>query len=238
MPDAKVIALKPKDHHSFESLLRPHLDTLYRVAYRFCGNTDDAEDLVQDLLLRLYPKVKELREVDRLRPWLIRVIYRMFIDRVRRNKRSPIQSLDTLTPANDDGMDPYQQIETETVGPQDSLHCSQEQKKLIRVLSQLGEKHRHIVVLHDVEGYTLEEMQEVFDCPIGTLKSRLHRARLKLRGLLAAEERTVRTLESKQQQPQYQAVNYKGYEANPIQQFQKEMDRQISSQRRADYACS
>ncbi|MHB8745347.1 MAG: DUF423 domain-containing protein [Gammaproteobacteria bacterium] len=68
----------------FENLLRPHLEHLYRVAYRFAGNVCDAEDLVQDLLVKLYPKLSELTAVEQLRPWLARALYYHAIDKRRR----------------------------------------------------------------------------------------------------------------------------------------------------------
>src|SRR5258706_9200148 len=77
----------------FERLLRPHLDHLYKLAYRFTGATDRAEDLIQDLLVRLYPRRDELTKVEQPRPWLVRVMYRLFIDQVRRDARAPYISL-------------------------------------------------------------------------------------------------------------------------------------------------
>ena len=237
MSDAKIIPLTRKEQHTFASMMRPHFEALYRVAFRFSGNTADAEDLVQDLLVRLYPRMDELRQVERLRPWLIRVMYRMFIDRLRRRNRSPIQSLESCI-AYGDEKDPYENFETKAAGPQDTLQCNEEQKRLILALNQLADKHRHVVILHDVEGYTLEEMQEVFECPIGTLKSRLHRARLKLRALLVAEGKSDgRKLYRKQRHAEEKAIDNEGHEADSVQQFQKKMDRQVGRHSGADYAC-
>ena len=85
----------------FEELIRPHVMPLYEAAYRFLGNRSDAEDLVQDLLVKLYPRTDEMGAVRELRPWLMRVLYRQFIDSVRNRSRTPdahrdAQALDVI----------------------------------------------------------------------------------------------------------------------------------------------
>ncbi|MFQ5488882.1 MAG: RNA polymerase sigma factor, partial [Gammaproteobacteria bacterium] len=84
---AKILGFSSKraDQAHFERLLRPHLEQLYRLAYRFTGNATDAEDLVQDLLIKIYPRREELKQVEKLRPWLARVMYNLFIDHKRRH---------------------------------------------------------------------------------------------------------------------------------------------------------
>jgi RNA polymerase sigma-70 factor (ECF subfamily) len=71
------------DAAEFERLMREHVPALYRSAYRWTGAVDRAEDLVQQLLVRLFPRLPELRELDRLRPWALRVMYRIFVDLAR-----------------------------------------------------------------------------------------------------------------------------------------------------------
>lgn len=171
------------EQSAFETLVRPHLKPLFRLAYRLTHAREDAEDLIQELLLKLYPRRQELMEVDRLRPWLARVMYRIFIDNRRRYTRSPVHlAVDYGVDA--EGADPIENL----AGTGDNPESETEQGVLIRhllqVIDRLSEDHRHVLSLHDIEGYTLEEMQVILDCPIGTLKSRLHRARARLRELL------------------------------------------------------
>jgi len=93
----KIISLLHRHRHdAFETLLRPHLDALYRLAYRFTGNPADAEDLVQDVLIKLYPRRAELASIERLRPWLARVLYRQFVDKSRIHARTPFASLELV----------------------------------------------------------------------------------------------------------------------------------------------
>lgn len=163
----------------FEDLILPHIDHLYKVAYRFTGTVNDAEDLVQDLLVKLYPKVNEMTKVESLRPWLVRVMYRMWVDRLRHRNRSPVDHIG-------DCID----IENETKEsspegrPEEDLQREKLQYRVQHAIDQLSEQHRIILIFHDVEGYSLNEISEILDCATGTLKSRLHRARAHLRKLL------------------------------------------------------
>lgn len=171
----------------FAQLLREHVPAFYRSAYRWTGAVDRAEDLVQQLLLRLYPRLAELRELDQIRPWALRVMYRIFVDQLRRERSSPVQFGadpvvdDEAAAAEDEAwLDPGP-------GPQDLAEQSVTQERLLRAWSQLGEEHRVVLAMHDIEDYTLPELAQIMEIPLGTLKSRLHRARARLRELLAEE---------------------------------------------------
>lgn len=177
--------------NSFEALLEPHVGYLYRLAYRFCGDADDAEDLVQDLLAKLYAHPVELDKLDQLRPWLARVLYRMYVDRCRKTARSPV--LQPGGEAND-----ADQIQHPGPGPEGEAEAEAVQERLHRALQELNPDQRAVVVLHDVEGYTLSELQYVLDAPLGTLKSRLNRAHAHLRQRLATPIGTVEPFPTRQ----------------------------------------
>ena len=180
-------AAQSGDAAEFERLLREHVPALYRSAYRWTGAVDRAEDLVQQLLLRLYPRLAELRRLDQVRPWALRVMYRIFIDELRRARSSPVQfgaeaAADAEPPTGDEDawLDPGP-------GPLELAERQVTQERLLRAWEGLGEEHRAVLSMHDIEDYTLPELAQIMDIPLGTLKSRLHRARARLRELLAAE---------------------------------------------------
>ncbi len=171
----------PSPHQAtadFESLVGPHLDHLYRVAFRFCTNRSDAEDLVQDLLVKLYPRQAELARIEKLRPWLVTTLYRMFIDDTRRRARSRLQPIDDETAF-------YDSVPSATPGPADSLAREQRLQSMQAAFDRLSDDHRTLLALHDIEGYRLNELHAMLGIPLGTLKSRIHRARARLRELLA-----------------------------------------------------
>ena len=165
--------------NDFESLMAPHIERLYRLAYRFCGAAQPAEDLVQDLLLKLYPKRQELLQVETLGPWLARALYNHFVDTTRREIRSPTHGavdveLLVAMPSAD-------------AGPELELEQTQVQRQLQQAMGRLNPDQRALVTLHDIEGYTLQELESMLETPIGTLKSRLHRGRQQLREALERE---------------------------------------------------
>lgn len=178
----------------FEALLRPHIPALYRFAFHLAGNQDDAEDLVQDLLLRLYPRREELAGIDKLRPWLARVLYRLHIDRGRHQRRSPVVYAEIGGGPRDPDADPeagWSIPEPASEDPADdpaaSLERHDDREALQQALARMSEDHRAVLMLHDVEGFTLAEIETTLEVPLGTLKSRLHRARARLRQLLGRE---------------------------------------------------
>ena len=133
------------DAAEFERLLRGHVPALYRSAYRWTGAVDRAEDLVQQLLVRLYPRLAELRALDQVRPWALRVMYRIFVDELRRARASPVQfGADPLAdgelPAGEDEawLDPGP-------GPQELTEQQLTQERLLRAWEQLGEEHRAVL---------------------------------------------------------------------------------------------
>src|SRR5690606_36614106 len=85
----------------FKRLIEPHLESLFRAAYRLVGNRSDAEDLVQETCVRAYPRLAELRAAERPRSWLLRVQHNLFIDELRLSRRSPIAATDAQSAADD-----------------------------------------------------------------------------------------------------------------------------------------
>lgn len=159
----------------FERHIEPWLPDLRRLAIRLTGNRDDAEDLLGDLIERLYPRLGEIAELDRPKPWLTRVLYRLFVDRWRRAQSGFEVDAEAL---------PEEQASAQAL-PDADFDRQLTRERLQAALDHLSPEHRELVILYDVEGYSLGEIGEITDTAIGTLKSRLHRARLRLRELLS-----------------------------------------------------
>jgi RNA polymerase sigma factor (sigma-70 family) len=166
---------------SFETFIRPHFDALYRRAYRLTLNAADAEDLVQDVCVRAYPRLAELLELDNPRAWLLRVLYRLFVDLTRHRKSSPFQSMSTI-----EEVESSRWMESDEPGPEAQADSAMGEARLERAWQRLDKVQQALLVLHDIEGYTLAELMEMTGLPEGTLKSRLHRARIKLGKILTS----------------------------------------------------
>lgn len=167
----------------FELLVMPHLAGLYRLAYRLTGKREDAEDLVQDVLVKVFPRRHELNVEGHVRAWLAKILYRMFVDQWRSRQSTPVSLARDADPSAEG--DPLDNYVAEQESVDHSAFCSQRQRFLLTALGQLSEDHRSILILHDVEGYCLSELEHILELPLGTLKSRLHRARANLRAALS-----------------------------------------------------
>ena len=164
-------------NEAFAELVRPHLSKLYRLAYRLTGSQHDAEDLVQDVLVKVYARRDELTSIRELSPWLGRVIYNQFIDDKRRYGRTPLKLVGSDADVED-------LAATENGSPANAASLAEARGRIIEALEKITEEQRVVLVLHDVEGYKFKEIHELTGVPVGTLKSRLSRARARLRVLL------------------------------------------------------
>ncbi len=170
---------KPENRLALQ--IRPHLQRLYQHAYRLTQGREDAEDLVQELLLRLHEKNIDLDQFERADSWLLRTLYHQFVDHYRKKSRLPLDDRDQHSD------DILQQIEDSQAGPQDRYELTHNSRKIRDAMQQLNPDQQALVALHDMEGYSLPELAEILDQPLGTLKSRLHRARQTLRNQLLLE---------------------------------------------------
>jgi RNA polymerase sigma factor (sigma-70 family) len=170
----------------FDRLMRGHVRPLYRYAYRWTGDVDQAEDLVQETLTRLYSELPRLREVEKVRPWAARVMYRIFVDWLRRANRSPV----VFTGRSGTTGEPFDEEEEPAEAPADAddledlTERALERDRIVAVWGRLQEQHRVVLSLHEIEGYSLDEVAHIIEAPVGTAKSRLNRARKHLRELL------------------------------------------------------
>jgi len=164
----------------FNQLLRPHMERLYRLAFRLAGNKAEAEDLFQDVLTKVFIRLDDLIDIDEPGSWVCRVMYNHFVDNRRKYARQRLIMVE-------EGRLPGESVDL-LPGEDDPVGEAEREDNIIRLeaaLAELSDEHRLVVLLHDTEGYKLEEIQSFTGDPIGTIKSRLHRARARLRELLA-----------------------------------------------------
>lgn len=155
------------------------MDRLYRLAFRLAGNKTEAEDLFQDVLTKIYVRLDDLIEIEKPGPWLSRVMYNHFVDNRRKFARQRLVMVE-------EGGLPGSSIESLPGGSNPELDALRGDNimRLESALAELSEEHRLVILLHDSEGYKLAEIQSLTGSPLGTIKSRLHRARARLRELL------------------------------------------------------
>jgi len=134
-----------KTHSSFTALVRPHLEPLYRLAYRLTQHREDAQDLVQDVLLKLHPQTDKLAEIKSLAPWLNRVLYNQFVDNQRRYAKRRMRIVEHRDYSADPDIAQAEQASTE-----DLVEGEYTITRVQAALEQLSDDHRLIINLHDV----------------------------------------------------------------------------------------
>lgn len=167
----------------FEKVAFEHLDALYRTALRMTRNRDDAEDLVQDAYLRAYRYFHQYRPGSNFRAWIFKILRNRFINQYRRKRRDPATvGFDSVAYALD-GSEGEPVIAAAST-PGRTRHEDRMSRKLEDALAALPEGPRTALVLAYVEGFRYHEIAEIMGWPIGTVMSRIYRARKKLRDLL------------------------------------------------------
>lgn len=161
----------------FESAVLPHVDALYGSAFRLTRNGGDAEDLVQDSLLRAYRFWGSFQEGSNCKAWLFKILTNTFINSYKRKKRSKeILNAAVAEQASTDGVLIHAQALNQRT-PAEVIIEQSLSEDVEKALEAIPPDFRVAVVLCDVEGFSYKEIAEVLECPVGTVMSRLHRGR-------------------------------------------------------------
>jgi len=165
---------KEKTKHSFfEQVMLPYSDVLYSYAYYLTGSREDANDLLQETFLKAFRFLDKFEEGTNAKAWLYRIMRNTYINEYRRMKRQP-EVLEY-----DEQLTPYQMLPS-TEGHSFNLQRQLEHTlpdEVADAISRLPERFKSVVVLRDIEDLPYEEIAEALEIPIGTVRSRLHRAR-------------------------------------------------------------
>lgn len=169
--------MPPMNPQRLAALLEPHLEALYRSAYRLCRRRADAEDLVQDVCVRAHAKAEQLERCASPRAWLLRVQYNLHVDTARREARRRTEPLDGP------GAAAAPQVSADA-GPDGYAEADLLAETLTAAWRSLNADQQALLALH-AEGYSLGEITDITGLPLGALKARLHRARARLGKLLS-----------------------------------------------------
>jgi RNA polymerase sigma-70 factor (ECF subfamily) len=163
---------------AFEREALPHMDILYNYALRMTNSAQDADDLVQETYLKAYRFWGSYEEGTNIKAWLFRIMKNSYINRYRKETKEP------NTVDYDEVKDFYSMVRhesTESNDLQETLFGNLLDDDVTKAIASLPEEFRTVVILSDIEELSYEEIAEFVDCPVGTVRSRLHRGRKLLR---------------------------------------------------------
>lgn len=169
--DARDVALVRAAKHgapeAFATLVENYKGFVYRTAFGVVHNRSDAEDIVQDVFIKVYQSLRKLRQEETFPSWLARITVRSALDLLQRHKSRPTVPLETDV-----------QSLAETMGH------AQLRMELDEAMAKLSDEHRVILTLREIHGFRYEELADILQIPVGTVRSRLHIARRFLRDVL------------------------------------------------------
>ena len=171
------------DTAAFGVLVRRYQERLFNTAYRMVGNAEDAYDVVQEAFLSAYQSLDSFKGDSLFFTWLYRIAVNTAISLKR--KQRAVVSIDAGR-NGEQGIEPLDPSELSRPGH--ALEQAEQERRIQQALSRLSPEHRAVLVMKDMEGQKYELIAEILQVPIGTVRSRLHRARLELRELLEKDE--------------------------------------------------
>lgn len=169
---------------AFDELISRYQRRVYTFAYRLAGNADDAADIAADTFVRVYTAIGSFRGDSSFVTWLFRVVTNIYLDHRKRRRNRQTQSLDDVVALEESSV--HRQVEDEGPTPHEVAEANERTAALQAAISALPEFQRMMIVMYHVDGMAYEEIAETLQLPLGTVKSRLNRARLALRKKLEA----------------------------------------------------
>lgn len=175
--DILVQKCKKGDLDAFDELVKRYENKVFTIAYRFVGNYADANDLAQETFIRVYQALPLFRGDSSFATWLYRIAANVCRDELRRQHRQKKVSLDEMISQPGGGAS----LTDNALSPEESLEKNELQQLVQQCLNTLSDEHRLILVMREIQGLSYDEIAVTLDCSLGTVKSRLNRARQALK---------------------------------------------------------
>ena len=166
----------------------PHIDSMYNFAFRLTFDEDDSKDLVQDTYLKAYRFIRSFQQGTNAKAWLYRILKNSFINDFRKKSKEPskVDYQEVENFYNSEDVDSNETVDLRIDAVKDMIG-----DEVSNALNSLAVDFRTVIILCDLEGFTYEEMAKILDIPIGTVRSRLHRARNLLKEKLNAYAKSM-----------------------------------------------
>lgn len=173
------------DNDAIDQLLQEHFKSIYNLAYRLTGNYDDAQDVISEAFLRVYNALPRFRGDANFSTWLYRIVMNVFLDERKKRRLRQHDSLEAMVQLDEGEV--QRQIEDDSPGPIEAIERGEEAVIVQRAVLALPEAQRTMIALYHFQELSYEEIAAIMKLPIGTVKSRLNRARLALKSKLQGQ---------------------------------------------------
>jgi len=168
------------DELAWEALVREFQSRVYGIAYHYLGDAEEARDLAQEVFVKIYRNMAGSPDAGTFLPWLIRISRNACVDHLRRKRARP--------PTQDIPSSEMRDLRSRQLNPEEQWSADSRKSLLRRALQGLSQLNREIIVMKEIQGFSMEEISSLLSVPIGTVKSRSYRARLELAHKLAANK--------------------------------------------------
>ncbi|HLY74418.1 MAG TPA: sigma-70 family RNA polymerase sigma factor [Planctomycetota bacterium] len=177
LPDRElVVRCQRSENRAFDELIARHQDRVYSAVARFCGNAEDAADIVQRAFINAFRKIQEFKGDSAFSTWIYRIAFNQAISFRRENRRATVSIY-----SKDDDKVVEPAVEE---NPTEKIEGEETKRKVQQALDLLDAGDRQIILLKDLQGHSYDEIADIMQIPKGTVRSRLHRARLELKSKL------------------------------------------------------
>ena len=173
---------KSGDVAAFEKLIEAYQKKIFNLAFRIVGNYDDASDLTQEAFIRIFKSIANFKEQSSFSTWVYRITTNVCLDEIRKKKNRRMLSLDEEIQVEDGEM--KRQVVSGDPLPDEVAEKEELRSIVSNAINSLPEEQRLVISLRDIQGLRYDEISEVLDCPSGTVKSRINRARQALKNVL------------------------------------------------------
>ena len=193
MPNSEQMLIeksKNGDVASFEQLIHQYQVYVYNIAYRTLGHEEDAKDAAQDALIKVFKNISQYSGDAQFSTWLYRIVVNTCKDYLR--KRSSLKETTMEQTSADGETSLYELPASDMLHPEKQLERKEIQEKIHTALDQLPEANKTVVILRDIHGLSYEDISQIEDCSVGTVKSRINRGRKYLRELLLKDPEFAR----------------------------------------------
>lgn len=177
---------KSGDIEAFEQLVISCQKKVFNIAYRMIGNYEDANELAQEVFLKAFRSIKKFKGDSLFSTWIYKVTANVCLDEIRKRKKKVVISLDREIEFNDGEV--KRQIPDNAPTPDMEAETNELKSAVNESIAQLPDDYKSMIILRDIQGFSYDEISKIVNCPEGTVKSRINRARQALKKILQGKK--------------------------------------------------